>query len=61
MLVKCNWKTCQYYKNGMCRAGEVKLKSFDYEENNEELEGLKCSTYKYDPLWMNEKGREVEW
>lgn len=60
LLVKCNWKTCKYYKDEMCKADAIELKSFDYEEENEELEGLKCSTYKYDSFWMCEKGREVD-
>lgn len=60
MLIKCNWKTCRYYKDKMCKANVIELKSFDYEEENEELEGLKCSTYKYDYFWMCENGREVD-
>ena len=60
MLIKCNWKTCKHYKNTMCKADAVELKSFDYEEDNEELEGLKCSSYKYDYFWMCENGREVD-
>lgn len=58
--MKCNWKTCKYYKDRMCKAETIELKSFDYEENNEELEALKCSRYKYDPFWMCDKGREVD-
>lgn len=44
----------------MCKADIVELKSFDYEEDNEELEGLKCRTYEYDSFWMCENGREVD-
>ena len=60
LLIKCNWKTCKYYKDEMCKSNVIELKSFDYEEENEELEGLKCSTYKYDYFWMCENGREVD-
>ncbi|OOM75123.1 hypothetical protein CLPUN_35600 [Clostridium puniceum] len=60
MLVKCEWKACRNYKDGICRAEVIELKSFDYEEDNEELEGLKCSSYKYDSFWMCENGREVD-
>ncbi|WP_238860919.1 DUF1540 domain-containing protein [Clostridium sp. YIM B02569] len=60
MLVRCQWKTCINYKDGMCKAPAIELKSFDYEEDNEELEGLKCDSYKYDSFWMCEKGREVD-
>lgn len=60
MLVKCNWKTCRSYKDGMCKAEAIELESFDYEEENEELEGLKCSSYCYDPFWMEPRGREVD-
>lgn len=60
MLVKCKWKTCKYYKDEMCKAEAIELSTFDYEENNEELEGLKCSAYKYDSFWMCENGREVD-
>ncbi len=59
-LVKCHWKTCINYKNGVCKAPEIELETFDYEEDNEELEGLKCSSYKYDSFWMCDKGREVD-
>jgi hypothetical protein len=52
MLIKCSWKTCVNYKDGVCKAKAIELKSFDYEEDNEELEGLKCSAYKYDSFWM---------
>lgn len=52
MLIKCSWKTCVNYKDGVCKAKAIELKSFDYEEDNEELEGLKCSAYKYDFFWM---------
>ncbi len=48
LLIKCNWRTCKNYKDGVCRADSIELKSFDYEEDNEELEGLKCATYEYD-------------
>ena len=60
MLVKCNWKTCKHYKDGMCKAKAIELKSFDYEEENEELEGLKCSSYEYDSFWNCERGGEVD-
>ena len=60
MLVKCKWKTCKYYKDEICKADVIELNSFDYEEDNEELEGLKCSNYKYDCFWMCEYGREVD-
>lgn len=50
--VKCEWKTCVNYENGLCNAENIELKSFDYEEEKEELEGLKCSSYKYDNDWM---------
>lgn len=60
MLLKCDWKICKHYKDEMCKADMVELKSFDYEEDNEELEGLKCRTYEYDPFWMCENGREVD-
>lgn len=60
LLIKCNWRTCKNYKDGVCRADSIELKSFDYEEDNEELEGLKCATYEYDSFWMCDKGREVD-
>lgn len=60
MLVKCNWKICKHNKDEMCKADAIELKSFDYEEDNEELEGLNCSSYEYDPFWDCERGREVD-
>lgn len=60
MSVKCQWKTCVNYKDGMCKAPAVELKSFDYEEEDEEKEGLKCETYEYDPVWMEPVGRKVD-
>ena len=52
MLINCNWKTCRYCKETICESESIELKSFDYEEENEELEGLKCNTYKYNPFWL---------
>lgn len=60
MLIKCNWKTCINNKNEICKAETIELKSFDYEDDNEELEGLQCKSYKYDSFWMCPKGREVD-
>lgn len=60
-LIKCDWKTCVNNKDCMCRSEAIELNSFDYEtEENEELEGLKCSSYKYDEFWMCDNGREVD-
>lgn len=60
MIVKCHWKTCVNYKSGICKAADIELETFDYEEENEELEGLRCSSYKYDSFWMCNEGREVD-
>lgn len=59
MLIKCEWKTCINYKKGICKAAVIELESFDYEEEHEELEGLKCGSYKYDYFWMCDNGRQV--
>ena len=37
MLVKCNWKTCKSNKNEMCKADAIELKSFDYEEDDDDI------------------------
>jgi hypothetical protein len=50
--IKCDWKTCINCKDGKCQAESIELKSFDYEEEKEELEGLKCTSYRYDSVWM---------
>jgi hypothetical protein len=60
LLVQCQWKTCINYKDGFCEAPAIKLITFDYKEDNEELEGLQCATYKYDPFWMEPIGRKVD-
>lgn len=58
--VKCQWKTCINFKGGECYADSIELKTFDYEEEKEEREGLNCGSYKYDSIWMIPKGREVD-
>lgn len=52
MLVKCNWITCKSNNRGMCMKEAISLESFDYDEDEEEKEGLKCSDYQYHTDWV---------
>jgi len=61
MIVKCNWKTCRNNKNRICNAEIIELKDFDYEEDEKELEGLKCSSYEYDSCWTCKKDVINKW
>ncbi|MCE5221303.1 MAG: DUF1540 domain-containing protein [Clostridium sp.] len=50
MLVRCNAKTCTHNKSDMCKADTIEMKDFSWysEENKEEVDEMKCSSYEYD-------------
>ncbi|MFT8350115.1 DUF1540 domain-containing protein [Clostridium saccharoperbutylacetonicum] len=54
MLVKCGAKTCVNYNDGMCKAKAIEIKNFTWysEEEKEELDEMRCDTYKYYVNWM---------
>lgn len=54
MVVKCEAKTCEHYCKGKCTAEEIEITNFTWwsEEEHEELDEMKCDTYKYFINWM---------
>lgn len=54
MLVKCGVKTCANYGEGICQAEAIEIKNFTWysETEKEELDEMRCDTYKYYVNWM---------